>query len=296
MHYAAGPLRDTNCDQTPVHCIVVQDADGRQTVFCAFSDAPCENPELELLDRFSVFVDKHLDYNWLCWGGGDDRYGPMQIAQRHSILGGTPNEIPANHQINLPAALKIIYGAGFADHPRLPSLLAMNGCSISGILSNEELIKASAQRDVAALRRDVERKVRGLFEILVLHNKGELKTKAASPQPPTPLPAPVQLLTSWRDILITLGKRNNDKERQVVGRLNQTCNGPIKIPGQGRQPLVDKAELIGWWNHLTVMAETQNRTSDTKASVDSQYDYARGGKVVPNISGEVKKRRKDRRS
>ena len=115
------------------------------------------------------------------------------------------------------------------------------------------------------------------------------------PQPATPPPAPVQLLATWRDILIALGMRNNSEDKQKVDRLNETYNGPIKKPGQGRQPLVGKAELIDWWNNLTVLAETQNRTRDAKASVGSQHNYGREGKVVPDISGAVKKRRKDRR-
>ncbi len=108
--------------------------------------------------------------------------------------------------------------------------------------------------------------------------------------------APAVLLASWREILITLGMKNNREDRQKVDRLNTTYGGPIKKSGQGRQPLVDKAKLIEWWNHLEATAQSDNRRRDATATVAARHKYARDGEAVPDISGGVKRRRKDRRA
>ena len=101
------------------------------------------------------------------------------------------------------------------------------------------------------------------------------------------------MLASWGEILEALALKK--KDRQKVARLNGTRNGPIQIGEQGEQPLVDKAKLIEWWNHLAVTTETENRQRDARATARDKYDYSREGTVVPGISGSVKRRRKDRR-
>ena len=119
------------------------------------------------------------------------------------------------------------------------------------------------------------------------------------PQEPADKPVvekPAVLLTSWRDILIALHLRNNSEDRQKVKGLNETCDGPIRKRGQGKQPFVGRATLLEWWNHLEAMAETGNLSKDSKLTVALQHDYGQSGTAVPEISGGVEKRRKDRRA
>jgi hypothetical protein len=123
------------------------------------------------------------------------------------------------------------------------------------------------------------------------------------PQPATPLAAvvppavvpPAVYLTSWREILITLGMHDDREDKQKVSRLNNTRNGPIKIPGQGKQPFVEKVPLADWWNNLAVEFQTENRQRDAQATVSAQHDYGWGGVVAPDINGGVKKRRWDQK-
>ena len=122
-------------------------------------------------------------------------------------------------------------------------------------------------------------------------NKAGRSGDSAAPQPADPKP----LLASWREILVALEMKDNREDKQKVARLNETYNGPIVIPGQGRQPLVDKAKLIEWWNNLAVIAQADNRQRDAQATVGAKYDYGRHGKVVPEISGSVKERRRNRK-
>ena len=57
--------------------------------------------------------------------------------------------------------------------------------------------------------------------------------------------------------------------------------------------MVDKAKLVVWWNDLeNQLLERDPRQVDTKATVQGQYDHGRNGKVVPDIAGHVKNRRR----
>jgi len=143
----------------------------------------------------------------------------------------------------------------------------------------------------ASLTRDVQL----LVEDFTPANLPEAKTpfhissEAAAEAPP-------QYLTSWREILIALGFKNNREDKQKVSRLNKSYSGPIKTPGQGKQPFVKKAELLSWWAGLEAKVnETQQRKRDAQATLANQHDFGRDGEVTPDISGGVKKRRQNRK-
>ncbi|MEZ6081213.1 MAG: hypothetical protein R3C09_28525 [Pirellulaceae bacterium] len=111
-----------------------------------------------------------------------------------------------------------------------------------------------------------------------------------------PPPIPKQHLTNWREILVALGMTNNDEDKQKVDRLNRRFNGPIVTPGQGAQPFAEKRRLLEWWNGLEKLVQDQaDRSRDAKETVKDKYAYGRDGQVVPEISGQEKKRRKDRK-
>jgi len=107
---------------------------------------------------------------------------------------------------------------------------------------------------------------------------------------------PPVYLNTWREILITLGLKNNREDKQKVSRLNRTYSGPINIPGQGKQPFVDKAKLLEWWASLEAkVKEARQREQDAQATIANRHDFHRDGEVVPDISGGVTKRRRDRK-
>ena len=110
-------------------------------------------------------------------------------------------------------------------------------------------------------------------------------------------PNPKEYLTNWREILITLGHKSNDEDRDKVRSLNKQYNGPIVIPGRGSQPRVEKTTLLKWWNDLEIMFQDQaNQKEGTRLAAESQHDYGRDGVVAPELSGEVKSRRSDRKA
>lgn len=120
---------------------------------------------------------------------------------------------------------------------------------------------------------------------------GHLKTSTTGRATP-----PKSYLTSWREILLGLGMKNNMEDKGRVRHLNRQYAGPIVIPKQGAQPKVDKAKLIEWWNGLDAQwTAGYSRGRDTKPTIEPQHNYGHSGIVTPEISGGVKKRRSDRK-
>lgn len=107
---------------------------------------------------------------------------------------------------------------------------------------------------------------------------------------------PAENLFGWYEIAEAVGRRNDRSERDRIKRLNDMYGGPIVVPKQGAQPVVRKSELVKWWNGLADRAaELQQRDADRQGTVEFQHEYGRDGTVVPEVNGEVKKRRKDRK-
>jgi hypothetical protein len=121
-------------------------------------------------------------------------------------------------------------------------------------------------------------------------------SKRCGKQERTPA-APVQYLTNWREILVALGMKSNKEDREKVRNLNVQYGGPIVIPRQGAQPKVDKAKLVAWWNGLEAQWTVgYQRARDAKPTTDAQHPYGRNGTLAPEISGGVRKRRRDRQA
>lgn len=107
---------------------------------------------------------------------------------------------------------------------------------------------------------------------------------------------PIQYAMNWREIVETLGMRNNTTSRTQVGGLNEFYNGPIIKGKRGQPPKVDKAKLIEWWNGLEDEFKRNESAAEAKAeSVTQRYQHGRDATVFPEIQGHEKKRRRKRK-
>jgi len=108
-------------------------------------------------------------------------------------------------------------------------------------------------------------------------------------------PAPSVYLLNWRGILAALDLKNNKEDRYRVRSLNDKFGGPIIPGGKGGQPKANKVALLEWWNRLEVeFADRANQAKGSFAEASTQHDYGRTGVAAPEISGEIKRSRKDR--
>lgn len=144
---------------------------------------------------------------------------------------------------------------------------------------------------------------------LIVHIRNKEKPEAAEPEPngekhatstdpvsQSEPPKPIHWLLNWREILDALEWKNDEEGRRQIARLNKVHHGPIISTGRGGQPKVGKAELIEWWNGLRDKFDViEKKKSDARSTVEDRYDYGRDGEVFPDISGHIKRRRKDRK-
>jgi hypothetical protein len=102
-------------------------------------------------------------------------------------------------------------------------------------------------------------------------------------------------LFGWPEILDAI-KRPNDETGRMK-QLNAKFGGPI-VTRQGGEPLVERAELINWWNSLqNRVAESQRRRTDASATLADSHPYGkRGATVLPGIGGQIKTRRSNEKT
>jgi hypothetical protein len=111
-----------------------------------------------------------------------------------------------------------------------------------------------------------------------------------------------QLLHGWRaiDEALELSRSypnmNYDERRRKLTYLNRRFGGPIKAGGKGSQPVVNRFELIAWWNSLEEQVEDQKaRIRDKQATLQSRHPYGRAAQVAPDLGGSVKRRKSSSR-
>jgi hypothetical protein len=128
---------------------------------------------------------------------------------------------------------------------------------------------------------------------LLAHDPKPAPAVLASGGQSTVLAKPRKLLDGWRDITAALEMKYSDRDK--IKGLNDRCKGPIKASGKGTKPLVYADELIDWWNQMAnKQQELVNAHEGRKLSATAQYNYGREGTAAPEITGSVKKRRRDR--
>lgn len=113
-------------------------------------------------------------------------------------------------------------------------------------------------------------------------------------------------LTSWADIFAALNEphgtgnaawKNTQQKRDTVRKLNDIYSGPICFPqGKGKQPRVDKAALMIWWDKCREHFDARNEIAASKdkssqLTVADSHNYGTSGTVVPGIGGSVKRTR-----
>lgn len=134
--------------------------------------------EKQMLDEFYEFVLRRDTFHWLHWNMRDINFGFQAIAHRYRVLGGTPEPIDETKLHDLARLLFAIYGAKYADHPRLVKVIRMNNITDKDLLVGEDEAKAFEDREYVKLHRSTLRKVDSLASIAQHAHLGKLITKA----------------------------------------------------------------------------------------------------------------------
>ncbi|QRZ13924.1 hypothetical protein JWJ88_04490 [Paracoccus methylovorus] len=84
--------------------------------------------EEKLLRDFYIFIRDRRDKFWIHWHMRNLTYGFEHLEHRYRILGGTDAAvIPVERRINLNDMLSRKYGSSYAKHPKMKSLMEING-------------------------------------------------------------------------------------------------------------------------------------------------------------------------
>jgi hypothetical protein len=109
---------------------------------------------------------------------------------------------------------------------------------------------------------------------------------------PAHLPVKNYLLT-WGEIHEVLGRTPNDRSsRRQITELNERFEGPIQSQGTGRQPIVDRRELIEWWDRLLIgFEDKRHQEAGAPQKEEDGFNFGRKGTAMPSVAGGVKLRR-----
>lgn len=146
--------------------MVIEDIDGHY-----------DNLEKKMLEAFFDYAKPRMGHTWLHWNMRDSNYGFAALEHRYRVHGGKPVEIPEVSRRDLSRLLTQLYGANYADHPRLQNLMEQNGISNRDFLNGKEEAMAFENRDYVRLHQSTLRKVHVISDIVYRAADGTLETK-----------------------------------------------------------------------------------------------------------------------
>lgn len=137
------------------------------------------------------------------------------------------------------------------------------------------------------------------------------KAERPEAEPKSP---PFVPLTSWADIFGALNEphkaaepngkatlKSDARTRDLIRKLNEQHRGPIRFDsGKGKQPSVDKAALMAWWNGLSEHFDARKEEAEAEAeaarlTASETHTFGKSGTVSPKIGGSVKPQRKGKK-
>jgi len=191
VHYSCQNLNDTNEGLSPrITSIVVCYYQTDQTVsFSAHSIAEelrisrnevrnrFDEIEKKLLIDFYALVRDRREGYWIHWQMRNLVYGFEHLSHRYSVLtGDSAPTVPAERRINLSDMLIERYGADYAPHTRMKSLMELNEGIPRHFLTGPEEVKAFENNEFLSLHNSTLAKV-GFFRWVIKQVlAGRLKT------------------------------------------------------------------------------------------------------------------------
>ena len=129
-----------------------------------------------MLGDFYAHVGAHRGMKYLHWNMRDINYGFAAIEHRYRVLGGDPVVIEDDKKIDGARLLIDIYGAGYAAHPRLESLLQLNRITPLNFLTGSQEAQAFEDKNFVGLHQSTPRKVDVIANIMGRARDRDLKT------------------------------------------------------------------------------------------------------------------------
>jgi hypothetical protein len=166
-HYATGQAVSFS-----THSIAEELRIGREEVMSSFDAI-----ELELLTGFYEFVRDRRDKFWIHWNMRNLTYGFEHLEHRYRALGGRDaSVIPVERRLNLNDLLADRYGSGYANHPKMKSLMELNGGVPRHFLEGKEEIQAFENKEFIRMHSSTLSKIGFLNSTVRRMVTGKLRT------------------------------------------------------------------------------------------------------------------------
>jgi hypothetical protein len=133
--------------------------------------------ELQLLTGFYQFVRDRRDKYWVHWNMRNLTYGFEHLEHRYRALGGKDAPvIPVERRLNLNDLLANRYGSDYAPHPKMKSLMELNGGIPRHFLEGKEEIQAFENKEFIRMHNSTLSKVGFLNSTIRKMVSGKLRT------------------------------------------------------------------------------------------------------------------------
>jgi hypothetical protein len=191
IHYSCQSLYDDNEALSPrITSIAITHYATEQTVsFSTHSiaeelhlardsvQAEFDKVESKLLHDFYTFIRDRRDKFWVHWNMRNLTYGFEHLEHRYRVLGGNDAPvIPVERRLNLNDLLSDRYGSGYARHPKLKSLMELNGGMHRHFLTGEEEVSAFKSREFIKMHNSTLTKVGFFYHVIRSLVRGRLNT------------------------------------------------------------------------------------------------------------------------
>ena len=133
--------------------------------------------EKKLLTDFYSFIRDRRDKYWVHWNMRNLTYGFEHLEHRYRVLGcNDASVIPVERRLNLNDMLADRYGSDYAAHPKLKSLMELNGGVHRHFLTGEEEVQAFQNNEFIRMHNSTLSKVGFFQSTLRKLAKGKLHT------------------------------------------------------------------------------------------------------------------------
>jgi hypothetical protein len=191
IHYSCQSLYDDNQDLSPrVTSIAITHYSSEQTLsFSTHAIAEelhisrdevrnrFDEVERKLLQDFYDFIRDRRDKYWVHWNMRNLTFGFEHLEHRFRVLGGANAPvIPVERRLNLNDILAHRYGGRYAAHPKLKSLMNLNGGIHRNFLTGEEEVKAFQNSEYIRMHNSTLCKVGFLSSTIHKLLRGKLHT------------------------------------------------------------------------------------------------------------------------
>ncbi|MEH6691125.1 MAG: hypothetical protein V7774_08075 [Pseudorhizobium pelagicum] len=154
------------------HSIAAELHISREDVRDRFDDV-----ERELLRGFYSFVRDRRDKYWVHWNMRNLTYGFEHLEHRYRALGGQDATIiPVERRLNLNELIADRFGNGYANHPKMPSLMNMNGGIHRHVLTGNEEVQAFQNNEFIRMHSSTLSKVGFFHSVMRKMVSGKLRT------------------------------------------------------------------------------------------------------------------------